>query len=150
MQRWALCRSGSGSEELKKCPSLFPSSPVICECSWEKTQIERKTYAFQSESTIYSCLNVKKVLAENRCDIWSLSKSTEFETTNRLTSLAKWLSFPLQTKWLRIQIPLVSWYLLFKKMQEWSYLLNEEILERLHFQILNSWEISCFQCQTSA
>ena len=27
------------------------------------------TYAFQSESTLYICLNVKELLARNRCDI---------------------------------------------------------------------------------
>ena len=27
------------------------------------------TYAFQSESTLYSCLNVKEILARNRHDI---------------------------------------------------------------------------------
>ena len=31
------------------------------------------TFKFQSESTLYSCLNVKELLAWNRCDIWSLS-----------------------------------------------------------------------------
>ena len=28
------------------------------------------TYAFQSESTLYSCLNVKKLLARSRHEIW--------------------------------------------------------------------------------
>ena len=32
------------------------------------------TYAFQSESTLWICLNVKEFLARNRCDIWSLSE----------------------------------------------------------------------------
>ena len=27
------------------------------------------TYAFQSESTLYSCLNLKEVLARSRCEI---------------------------------------------------------------------------------
>ena len=27
------------------------------------------TYAFQSESTLYSCLNVKELLARSRCDV---------------------------------------------------------------------------------
>ena len=31
------------------------------------------TCAFQSESTLYSCLNVKELLAQNRCDIWSFN-----------------------------------------------------------------------------
>ena len=29
------------------------------------------TYAFQSESTLYSCLNVKELLARNRREIWN-------------------------------------------------------------------------------
>ena len=35
------------------------------------------TYAFQSESTLYSCLNVKELPARNSCDIWSLSGYNE-------------------------------------------------------------------------
>ena len=31
------------------------------------------TYAFQSESTLCSCLNVKELFARNKGDIWSLS-----------------------------------------------------------------------------
>ena len=31
-------------------------------------------YAFQSESTLYSCLNIKELLAENTCSIWRLSE----------------------------------------------------------------------------
>ena len=30
-------------------------------------------YTFQSESTLYSYVNVKELLAQNRCEIWSLS-----------------------------------------------------------------------------
>ena len=30
-------------------------------------------YDFQSESTFYLCLNIKEILAQDRCDIWSLS-----------------------------------------------------------------------------
>ena len=34
---------GSVSEKLKKeMTSSFPYSPVICECSWQKIQIEKK------------------------------------------------------------------------------------------------------------
>ena len=33
------------------------------------------TCAFQSESALYSCLNVKELLARNRRDIWSLNES---------------------------------------------------------------------------
>ena len=53
------------------------------------------TYTFQSESTLFSCLNVKELLARNRRDIWSLSD-------------CKWLSVRLQTKWLWVRVPLQS------------------------------------------
>ena len=55
-------------------------------------------YAFQSESTLYSCLNGKELLARNRREIWSLS----------LASLAKWLSVRLRTKWLSVRVQLQS------------------------------------------
>ena len=59
------------------------------------------TYAFQSESTLYTCLNFKKGLAQNRRNIWLLSGSNKIRThkllvckrtLNRLVKLAKWLS----------------------------------------------------------
>ena len=42
------------------------------------------TYTFQSESRIYSYLNVKELLARNRRDIWSLSDNNEIRTHNHL------------------------------------------------------------------
>ena len=42
------------------------------------------TYAFQSESTLYSCLNVKELLARNRREIWSLSDCNWTRTHNHL------------------------------------------------------------------
>ena len=42
------------------------------------------TDAFQSEFTIYSCLNVKEFLARNRCDIWSLIDCNGTRTHNHL------------------------------------------------------------------
>ena len=38
-------------------------------------------YAFQSESTLYSCLNVKELLARSRSEIWNLSAVTGLEPT---------------------------------------------------------------------
>ena len=64
------------------------------------------TYAFQNESTLYSCLNVKKFIARNRRDIWSLSDSSWIRTYNHLVrkqtfndlaKLAKWLSCVVST-----------------------------------------------------
>ena len=42
------------------------------------------TYVFQSESTLYSCLNFKKLLARNRRDIWSLGNWNGTRTHNLL------------------------------------------------------------------
>ena len=78
------------------------------------------TYAFQSESTLYSCLNVEELLTLNRRDFWSLSDCNVTWAHNHLvrkralnhlatlTGLAKWLSFRLQTTWLWVQVLLQS------------------------------------------
>ena len=42
------------------------------------------TYAFQSESTLYSCLNVKENFARNRRKIWKLSDCSWSQTHNHL------------------------------------------------------------------
>ena len=64
------------------------------------------TYAFQSESILYSCLNVKELLAERRREIWNLSDwnwtrtpalLVRKRTLNYLAKLAKWLSCVLST-----------------------------------------------------
>ena len=67
-------------------------------------------YAFQSESTLYSCLNVKKLLARNMHDISNLSDINELVRKRalhflaNLTRLTKWFSVLLGTKWLWVQI----------------------------------------------
>ena len=64
------------------------------------------TYAIQSESTLYSRLNVKELVSRNMRDIWSLSNSSGIQTQNQLvceqtlnhlTKLAKWLSYVVNT-----------------------------------------------------
>ena len=64
------------------------------------------TYTFQSESTLYSCLNVKELLAWNRREIWNLSDCNWTRTHNHLgckqtlyhlVKLAKWLSCVVST-----------------------------------------------------
>ena len=62
------------------------------------------TNAFQSESALYSCLNVKEFLAQNWRNICSLSNSNGIRTHNHLVRLTKWLSVRLQTKWLWVQV----------------------------------------------
>ena len=82
---------------------------TVCSC--------HVTYAFQGESTFYSCLNVKELLAWSRRKIWSLSDCNWTRTHNRLVrkrtlnhlaKLAKWLSVRLRTKWLWIQVQFQS------------------------------------------
>ena len=61
---------------------------------------------FQSESTRYSCLNVKELLARSRREIWRWSDCNWTrtqnhlvlkQTLNHLTKLTKWLSCVLST-----------------------------------------------------
>ena len=55
------------------------------------------TYMFKGESiTLCSCLNVKELLARNRCD------------SEGKASLTKWLGVRLRDRWLWIRIPLQS------------------------------------------
>ena len=64
------------------------------------------TYAFQSESTLYSCLNVNELLARSRWEIWRWSDCNWTgtqnhlvlrRTLNHLAKLAKWSSSTLST-----------------------------------------------------
>ena len=64
------------------------------------------TYAFQSESTLYICLNVKEFLPQSRCEIWRSSDCNWTRTQNHLVlkrtlnhlaKLAKWLSCVLSS-----------------------------------------------------
>ena len=57
---------------LKTCHIFLP----VCSC--------HVTYAFQSETTLYSCLNVKKLLARSRREICSLSDCNWTRTQNHL------------------------------------------------------------------
>ena len=56
------------------------------------------TCEFQSESTLYSYLNIKELLARSRCEIWRLSDCNWTRTHNQLickrtfNHLAKWLN----------------------------------------------------------
>ena len=80
-------------------------------------------YEFESESTLYSCLNVKELLARSRRHIWRLSDCNGTRTHNHLVRkrtlnhlanafgfcvCPKWLSVRLRTKWLWVRVPLQS------------------------------------------
>ena len=62
---------------------------TVCSC--------HDTYAFQSESTLYSCLNVKKLLSWSRCEIWKLSECNWTQTQNHLVLI--WTLNHVRTKW---------------------------------------------------
>ena len=71
---------------------------IVCFC--------HVTYAFESESTLYSCLNVKELLAQSRRKIWRWSDCNWTRTQNHLvlkrtlnhlTKLVKWFSCVLST-----------------------------------------------------
>ena len=55
---------------------IFTLHLTVCSC--------HVTYAFQSESTRYSCLNLKELLDWSRCKIGSLSDCNWTRTKNRL------------------------------------------------------------------
>ena len=76
------------------------------DCMFLSCQSESWQGAFQSESTLYSCLNVKELLARSRREIWSLSDCNwtrthnhlvRKQTLNHLAKLAKWLSCVVST-----------------------------------------------------
>ena len=87
---------------------------TVCSC--------HVTYGFQSESTLYSWLNLKELLAQSRREIWSLRDCNWTRThshlirkvaLNHFAKLAvmvwvKWLSVRLRTKWLWIGVQLQS------------------------------------------
>ena len=56
----------------------FFNVTILSVCSYHVT------YAFQSESTLYSCLNVKEFLARSRREIGSLSDCNWTRTHNHL------------------------------------------------------------------
>ena len=73
---------------------------------WLYIIVNHVTYAFQRESTLSSCLNVKELLAWNRRDIWCISDTKRTrthnhlvrkQTFNHLAKLAKWLSCVVST-----------------------------------------------------
>ena len=105
-------------------------------CIWLHVLIMSK-YAFQSEFTLCNCLNVKKLLAPNRCDIWSLSDCNGTRTHNRLVrkrtlnhlaKWAKWLSCVVSTYLygafycilLSCQVQVSEWILAWSRHHIWS------------------------------
>ena len=75
-------------------------------CIWLFFFLYHVTYEFESESTLYNCLNVKELIARTRRHIWILSDCNgtrthndlvRQRTLNHLAKLAKWLSCAVST-----------------------------------------------------
>ena len=117
---WALKSSWNSFEPTLEPQSGFKTGTNGLEIQclknparWLRTQKKtvfyyHVTYAFHSESILYSCLNVNELLARNRHDIWSLIDSNRIRThnhlvrkwtLNHLAKLAKWLSFEQGVPW---------------------------------------------------
>ena len=71
---------------------------TVCSC--------HVTYVFQSECTLYSCLNIIEILSQSMRKIWSVSYCNwnrtqnhlvRKQTLNHLAKLSKWLSCVLST-----------------------------------------------------
>ena len=76
------------------------------------------THAFQSESTLYICLNVKQLFAWSKREIWSLNGCNRTRTHNHLVHertlnhLGRWSSVHLWTKWLWVRVQLRSLWMI--------------------------------------
>ena len=89
---------------------------------------------FQSESTLYSCLIVKELLAPSRREIWSLSDCNWTRTQNhlvcketlnhltKLASLSNMLSVRLWIKWFWVRIQLQSVIISYLQFWHFSYM----------------------------
>ena len=70
--------------------SLWKQKPLEAESLYFRVLMDctvysyHLTYAFQSESTLHSCLNIKELFPRNRRDIWSLSDCIGTRTHDRL------------------------------------------------------------------
>ena len=66
-------------------PDLIEQVPFLKEFCFMTVCSSHVKYAFQSESTLYSSLNVKELLAQSRRKIWSLSDCNGTRTHNQLS-----------------------------------------------------------------
>ena len=82
----------------KCCATYEEALLTVCSC--------HVTYAFQGESTLYFCLNLKELLVQNRREIWNFSDCkwtrshnhlVRKRTLNHLVKLAEWLSRVVST-----------------------------------------------------
>ena len=71
------------TSNMRTSPDISPNvelMPVMTVCSYSY----HFTYAFQSESSLYICINFQEILAWNRHDLWILSHCNGIRTQNHL------------------------------------------------------------------
>ena len=85
------------------------------------------TYVFQSESTLYSCLNVKELLAQSRREIWSWSDC------NWTRTRTKWF-------WVRVQLQSLDTLLFF----------DSKFIEFCHSLFVRNISAACYSCQVGS
>ena len=98
------------------------------------------TFTFQSHSTLYSCVNLKELLAWSRCEISSFSDCNWARTHNLLVRKTTLNQFSKFTKWLRY---VLSTYLYgaFDCMFLWSHVTYTFQSESTHYSCLNVKEL---------
>ena len=132
----------------------LPSRLTVCSC--------HVAYAFQSKSTLYSCLNVKELLAQSRRKIWSLSEYNWTRThnhlfhkriLNHLAKLAKWISCVVSTylygtfdctKWSSFRL-WTNW--LWVRVELQSLKLHAKTCDRVKLRkiIIHRWPFKCWK-----
>ena len=105
-------------------------------------------YAFQSESTLYSCLNVKELLAQSRLKIWTLIdcnwtvKCTVQISTHNITQNHYWFSYII---WLFFSF--IQWVENFQRKtwgfmsQKWRFTNHVFLLKSQNLKFNVTWTI---------
>ena len=117
----------------------------------------RVTYTFQSESTLYSCVNFKELLVRNSRNIWSLSDCKETRThnhllrkrtLNHLAKLTKWLGWVGST-YLYGAFDLPSYHVTYAFQREFTLYIRLDAKELLAQNRRDIWNLSdCKETRT--
>ena len=79
-----LCDVTTYKLEMQKWPNDWDMLWILISTVHLAVSYYHVTYVVQSESTLYSCLNIKELLTRKRRDSWSLNDSNEIRTHNHL------------------------------------------------------------------
>ena len=128
------CLTWNGSGTFRTCSlvgSVWAIQGIKIFVHRMMTNLIGSTVCYYHITYAFSCLNVKELLAQNRCHIWSLHDGNWIQTQNHLVPkwtqldhlacLAKWLSVRLGTTWLWVWILLIGlpWYVVWNIQHLW-------------------------------